>query len=301
MGITVLDFEDEALDERFSQLREDVEQYEESWWIHDEWARKIWSNEPALLKVLSSRTLEGHVVQTIDVHRAGPTWRHPRPALHKQIVTSVLREYLPTPDMDRPPAFLLYGGPGSGKSSSLRPLVQKPGMSIALPLDADDVRVELPEYAGGRGSAVVQEECAYVTYGELRSTCLMGNPNQHGICIDAVGDPKWSVGDYHQLNEAGYRVYALVAQCPLDQAVRRIKRRAIETGRFVDVEFAQSVGDRPKRALDALLAAQSKGEIHLAGWGLFDTSDGQPRGAPLVLDGDGTFGSAGAAAVRPAL
>ncbi|QYB01429.1 zeta toxin family protein [Rhodococcus sp. USK10] len=299
--MTVLGFEDETLDEEFSRLREDVEQYEESWWIHDEWAKKIWSNESALLKTLKSLALDGHVVQTTHVHRAGSAWRQPRPSLHERVVAGLLSTYTPAVEQDRPPAFLLYGGPGSGKTSSLRPLIQQPGMDVALPLDADEVRIELPEYAGGLGSEVVQEECSHITYGELRSRCLSGEPNQRGICIDAVGDPEFSLRDFHQLDQAGYRVYVLVAQCPIDQAIRRIKKRAIDTGRFVDVGYVESVGGRPKRALDAILAAQAQGEVQLAGWGIFDTSDGHSGIAPLVLDGDGTFGSAGAAAVRPAL
>ena len=297
--MTVIDIDGDALDEQFDRLKLGMIRYARSWWIEDEGARARWEADPALYSHLYAQVQSGRMVRTADVHRTpGKAWLHPRPVIHSAIVSKLLQGCEPVVDTDRPPAFLLFGGPGSGKSSSLRPLVSRAGTVAPVPLDADDVRVELPEYAGGPGSEVVQEECSFVTYGELRETFLSGTPNHAGVCIDIIGDPQYVLDDWRSLDRAGYRVYALVAECPIDQAVERIKRRAVQTARIVDVEFAKTVGDRPRKALEALLLAHDAGDVELAGWGVFDTSDSQFKGAPTVIDGDGTFGSVGSAAMK---
>ncbi|RQO45718.1 hypothetical protein DBV08_18875 [Rhodococcus sp. KBW08] len=295
----MIDLDGDALDEQFSRLHLEMIRYARSWWIDDENARSRWESDAELYDRLYGLVESGGVIQTADVHRtAEKVWLYPRPAMHAEIVGNLLQGCRPVDKNDRPPAFLLFGGPGSGKSTSLRPLVSRAGMVAPMPLDADDVRVALPEYAGGQGSEIVQEECSFVTYGELRETFLSGTPNHAGVCIDVIGDPQYSLDDWRALDQAGYRVYALVAECPIEQAVERIKRRAVESGRIVDIEFARNVGDRPRKALDALVLAHEAGEIDLAGWGVFDSSNAQLRGAPTVIDGDGTFGSVGSAAVK---
>jgi hypothetical protein len=298
--MTVIDLGGEALDEQFDRLKSDMTQYGLSWWTTDLDARARWKSDSALYGRLHALLKRGRAIRTADVYQVDVAWVDPRPVIHTEIVTKLLGECHSFVDAPRPPAFLLFGGPGSGKSSSLRPLISRPGMVAPVPLDADAVRVELPEYKDGRGSGIVQDECAFITYGELRETFLAGTPNPAGVCIDLIGDPEYSVKDWWRLDRAGYRVYALLAQCPLEQAIERIKRRAVETGRIVDLDFARKVGDRPRKALDALLDADRHGTIDLAGWSVFDTSDSAFPGAPTVVEGDGSFGSVGAAATKVA-
>lgn len=278
------------LDAAVDARRRAVEAYGLTWWIDEAGAQRRVSPVPGLRQALTDRLLAGVEVQTSDVYRQGASWAEPRPALHKILLAGVLPAVRPQPTPGTP-AFILFGAPGSGKTSTLRPRLLKAdartGRDPSLPLlalDADEIRVRFPEYADGLGSLVVQNETSYVTYGTLRRLALGGAPWAGGLCIDVVGDPAHAAEDVRALDGHGYRVHVLLATCPTEERLVRIERRALTSGRYVSLEFAASVGDRPLRAYEAAkLEAQRLGVLD--GWLHMDTSGASPDSSGLMEAG----------------
>ncbi len=133
----------------------------------------------------------------------------------------------------------------------------------------------------------MQDETSYVTYGSLRRLALGDTPWQGGLCLDVVGDPAHAAEEVRSLAARGYRLHLLLATCPLEERMERIKRRALTSGRFVSLEFAASVGDRPLRAYEAAKAEADRLGV-LDGWVHVDTSDGFPS-AQRILDAGGSL------------
>lgn len=162
---------------------------------------------------------------------------------------------------------VIIGLPGSGKSTVLRPLVAKVNVSASQIVDADAVRVLFPEYAGGMGSDVVQIETVYVSYGELFNRAVATGSD---LIVDTVG----RIDHFRQYRNAlpGYEVHVLCTELPLEVAVERVKRRAVESGRFVREEVVRSAYGRSRATFDAVVSQQLADE-----WALIDTSGSPPR------------------------
>lgn len=214
-------------------------------------------------------------------------WAPERKREHRNVLGGLLR-----PAVGPGAVYVLLGLPGSGKTSVLRPAVLAHSGVPPLVSDADEVRVALPEFRRGLGSAILQEETAALVYGAT------GYPPGGGLqdrvlaaggvaLLDVVGDPRYLPATVAACRSWGSRVFLLLAECPTEACVERAMRRAVIDGRYVPLDYIRAKEGVPRQALDVALA-----EGPVDGWAVVDTS-----GAPArLLDGDGAFSAVLAAA-----
>lgn len=227
------------------------------------------------------------VVGTETIYRCEKRWLPERLDIHHKVVGDLLpARPVQLRGSDRPVeadltphAVILLGMPGAGKTSQLLPIareiLRRMSSTMSVILDADAVRAALPEYASGRGSEIVQTETALITDRTLRDQAYRARAN---LIIDTVGHPKRSLKEARYLLRSGWNVWCLCARLDVRVAVDRVRRRALESGRYVPLSYVRSVGDRPIQAFENM----TSGRVPLAGAALFDT--GQAKlGPPRVL------------------
>ena len=282
--------------------------YGQLWWRHDPTVDDLCKRIPGLRHQLESAEASGEVTtESVYAERHPPMlwpadWRPPRRPnqIHALSSISAGRPLLGTPPLPAL-AYILVGLPGSGKTTALQPIAWQHYEShlerrdrdranhAGLPagaavLDADLIRIALPEYRGGLGSSVLQPETATLTYGPYRDRLLASAPS--GILFDTVGDPYYLPREAQALSALGYAVHVLAASIDVDVAVDRVARRCIATGRFVGLEYLRSRAGAPEAAMAALMASP----VALGGWGVWDTGSVPAR----QTRGGGAFSLGGA-------
>jgi len=274
------------------ELQDAANAYGRDWWRADEAAQKVIADtaaHPGLAEQMLA-TCENQIVPTTDIYQTHPagdgqlTYLPKRQAIHEDIV----RRCVPDPTLSptsqagsttpgrtprRPVAYFTTGGPGAGKSTFLRRLVQRQRERAAAPgqsgpcslIDADKVRQALPEYADGLGSVVVETECYYLTYGPLFDAAVAAG---HEIVYDTIGRFD-SIRDYlNMLIRAGYEVHMIHAAAPASACQERADRRATDQdGRLVPDAIVNS---GINESADTLRTLVSQGL--LAGWATYDTT-----------------------------
>lgn len=267
--------------DRFADYERSVRAYASSWFKSDAAAQDVISRIPSVRAGVIRLAAAGRVVGTDCVYQLGRRWLPNRMLVHDALISKLLGPTnSPAAGDIIPMAIMMVGLPGSGKTSLLRPvaveLIQRTYPAINFTVDADSVRVELPEYAGGLGSEVVQNETAFVTYDQLIDQAYRRSCH---LIFDLVGDPKYILDDVTYLISAGWAVACLGADVDVEVAVERVMERALSSGRYVPPAYVRSVGSRPRDAYRVL----RNSSLPLVGCALFDTS-GDPTRPPRVID-----------------
>ncbi len=254
--------------------------YEVTWWTRSPLVRAAIRARPSLLDDLEHAARSKHLVSTRDAFWTSVVgWSNER----IRIQNDILRAAFATvgPPSVAPAAVFLLGVPGSGKSSVLRPMAIEAlaaiDSSVPLVRDADEIRVQLPEYSGGRGSGVVQEETADVAY--IRGEGWI--PADRHLLIDTVGDSRWLPAEIRRFHGSGRQIVVLCTEVSIDIAIERAMQRAVDTGRVVPIDYLRGCDGRPRAALEAALA----GGLPIARWAVVNTESR----VPAILEHDGSF------------
>lgn len=285
----------------YAVLGRRVKEYERTWFnLRVEPQASLLAESPKRLELLRELALAGHSVSTEMAYTDSGWWREEREDLHEQIFTDLpdqtKSDEVPLPAL----CYFLLGRPGSGKSTVLRRVAERHAQYLAgherpLPsrvVDADEVRVNIPEYSGGLGSSVVQREVVHMTYQSdhpcaagARQTSVLETPAGDAVVmIDVVGDRDHLGDTVRSVLDRGWQVYVLCTECPAEVARDRVAVRALRDRRYVDPVYLESIGSRPRLALSSVKSI-------VEGWALIDTSG--DLDAPMISKSDGTFGRAG--------
>lgn len=151
-----------------------------------------------------------------------------RNALHQQIIDKMLAGHKPQAE---PVATFFGGGPGSGKSSTLR------GPADAAMIAADDVKPQLPEYGqlqkanDPRASVFVHDESIDVANAAVKQA-RAGHLN---YVLDGTGNHALAdvTAQAEDARKAGYAVHAKYVTVDTKTALARAAARAAKTGRTV--------------------------------------------------------------------
>lgn len=256
--------------------------YQKHWWRDDPDIAALCAATSGLGATLAGLSL----VTTDQVHREpSGAWRAPRVAVHDALARQHVADGTP---LDDPVAYFTIGPMGSGKTTALRSLVQAHrearGRSPAdarSTVAADEIRMALPEYAGGLGSLVVHAECLEVAYTRVFPDALVARQD---MIFDTIGTIR-SAGQISiepslvRLRDEGFEIHLVLADAPLDLCIERALRRALEVdGRLVDPAAQAHTHPQPRQVLDVLVAAGWP-----SGWAVVDTSSTGPR--PPITDG----------------
>jgi predicted kinase len=272
------------LDAAFRRYEVEVRAHGISWWTKDSRVETVLADNPQLLDPLADRAMRGVPIETKDVHyeEHSQSWRAARGELHDSLLGELFGG--PSPAVAAPMAVFLLGLPGSGKSTVLRPIAEgllaQRGGGRTLTRDADEIRVRLPEYVGGRGSEILQDEVVDMTYREATSAL----PSDCHLVIDLIGDPEWLPTEVRYFAERGRAIAVLCSEVQTEIAERRAKERAVDGGRYVSIDYLRSCAGRPRKALES---ARGTGEVDL--WAVIDTEGSEPR----VVEGSESFGTPG--------
>ena len=282
---------DEAAFEAYS---EEVDVYERTWHTEPvEPQRSFLATRPHLKAALFLRAVEGKRTFTRDVYAENDIWTRERRDLQSQLLAKRLENDHPTPPAPEAVYFLI-GLPGSGKSTALRPLaLAHAGLAAGMVMvsDADELRASFPEYVGGRGSGVVQDECSDLMYdrqiGAGPEAGLQGAilNSGHTTIVDVIGSPDYLPPLVRRLRRMGRRVYVLQTSCETSTCIARAKERALATGRLVPPDLILAKDGVPEKTLEA-----TKMTTKLSGWAVVDTNGSEPQ----ILDSE-SFNVAAAA------
>lgn len=147
-------------------------------------------------------------------------WTPERKKLHDEIKTETFKGKKPVKD---PVAYVMGGGPASGKSTIINRVVPKENV---VEINPDLVKERLPEYKtqGNNGAVFTHEESSAVSK-EIQAQASAGKYN---TLLDGTGD-----GDIEGLEkkikvmrDAGQKVVAHYVTLNTDEAVRRSMKRA---------------------------------------------------------------------------
>lgn len=142
---------------------------------------------------------------------------------------------------------IVLGGPASGKSQVVKPLVKEHGSMV---IDSDIYKEKIPEYAGGLGAAAVHKESSNIVEGAILDKALKAGDN---IVYPRLGkNPKEIKRLIDLFNANGYEVHLHNVELPIDKAMERAISRFQEQGRFVDPLFIKQVGLQPRETYGML-------------------------------------------------
>lgn len=150
-------------------------------------------------------------------------------------------------------AEIVIGPPAAGKSSVI---VNKASQNTgSVVLDSDEVKKLLPEFDNGNGAGLVHKESAddILEKRIVPQFYKGGSKEGTNLIIPIVGKkPRAAMQYFNKLKEAGYDVHLSYNELPPDKSIYRATTRFLETGRFLDPMYIQSVADSPSKTYDYL-------------------------------------------------
>jgi len=298
--------EHDALDEQFATYISEAEEYGVSWWARNEepQASRL-AHCPGLSEKLDALARAGTLIQTEQVYRDETCWDSARCEFQRHLLEHALSGAVAVSENEAgasPVCFITLGLPGSGKTRALRRILTAYLTAMSQPstttvCDADELRVQFPEYASGLGSLIVQKELVRLAYGDsndplgdaepcLLDRVLHATEPPSSLVVDTIGSEEHTPPIVRHLSDRGLDVHVLVTRVPVEQAVERAKERALATGRIVMPEVVRGAEGRPERALEACL-----GTGRVAAHVVVDTSDDLTQPPPVVAtDASDTYG-----------
>lgn len=231
--------------------------YQGRWWNEDVDAFEHVSASASVRDRLERLAL----VTTNDVYFDPATglWSEPRRRLQLELAKTQIATR--SSALRGPIVYFTIGPMGSGKTRVLRELVHAHRALAGLDpstlsrIDADAVRVGLPEYRSGLGSMVVQSEAFDITYKDVYP---MARDAGDDIVFDTIGtlDASGNVVFGEILDELvglGFTPHVLRASAPLEVCRERVVQREGVEGRYIDPGLQASQFGQPEVALAQLL------------------------------------------------
>jgi predicted ABC-type ATPase len=272
----------------YMDLRRRVTEYQVTWWMEDAGVARRCEQVAGFRAELELAARAG-LVDTTDVYEddAG-SWDPVRAQLHASIVRVLMPSEHRTRGAPRR-AYVLSGAPGAGKTSVLTRLVyahRRYAGTSGEPLvviSADDLKPLLNEYRNGLGSVVVHLEACHIVYELLYPAVLASDAD---IVIDSIGRVHDVRRFVEELASRGYEVHLLAVLCQPDDAVGRMRARAVDTHRLVPSDVVRRACEEAARTVET---AQQE-MWPLGSWLLVDNS-GPIGEAPIIETGTSPWGT----------
>lgn len=177
--------------------------------------------------------------ETKSVYCVDGVYSADRDALHRSIVSSLLKKDGPPVSGRQPLAILIGGGTASGKTSLRKAVVegelQKLGVR-AVTVDADEIKERIPEYEAFKASEpkdaarLVHRESCDIAVMLLKELLRLG---KHFIYEGTMAQTRRYLQLIDALRRKEFEIHIYVVDVPLETALRRADERARVTGRKV--------------------------------------------------------------------
>lgn len=178
---------------------------------------------------------------TLEQYRnADKTWTKERQELHDHIIEHAYGSAKP---VDKPVAYLMGGGPASGKSFAVKAgMIQLPENLVTI--DSDEIKKSLPEYnkmvaaKDAKAAPFVHEESSY-----LAKQILAGaTKGSYNVMLDGTGDSGIDslASKVEQMRASGAKVVANYMTVDTKTALERNVARAAKTGRLPPESFVRA-------------------------------------------------------------
>jgi len=175
-------------------------------------------------------------------------------------------------------AVILLGPPAAGKSTYANFIARKQGAAI---VDPDDAKKALPEFQGGLGAAAVHEESSALS--ELVRDLIVDEGSN--IVIPKVGDDAAKIASQIEVLQAkGYTVTLAKMDVTPQNAMTRMLKRFIDSGRLVSPQYVRNIGTKPNQTY-ANLKQQGKAN----GYAEIDNNQKFGESPTIREDTDGIF------------
>lgn len=136
---------------------------------------------------------------------------------------------------------LVMGNPASGKSSLIADPLAKENGSIII--DSDMVKEKLPEYLNGVGAGAIHDESSLVAEHMILDRATT---NRDNIVLPIIGkDETKLTALVNKLKDKGYDVHLHYNDLPIEKSKARAVQRYLDTGRFVDPAYIDTIGLKP--------------------------------------------------------
>ncbi|MGE3404352.1 MAG: zeta toxin family protein [Vicinamibacterales bacterium] len=174
-------------------------------------------------------------VDTLSHYRVDGQLDPERQALHDRIVADMLRGI---PEREQPTAYMMGGGPASGKSTMIDTgAVTLPSKTTAVHIDPDYIKSRLPEYqamtrvGNTHAAALSHAESSFIA----KRVLAEGGQRRIDLVIDGTGDGGIDTltAKVNAIRATGHRVIANYASNSVDLALKLAYNRGVKTGRFV--------------------------------------------------------------------
>lgn len=192
-----------------------------------------------------------------------------RQALHKKIIDSHFEGKTP---VKGPIAYVLGGGPASGKSSIIKAGHVSPDKNT-VHVDSDAIKAMLPEYqkmvqSGDPAAAsYAHEESSYIA----KQIQDRGSKGSYNTLLDGTGNSSLDSleGKIKKMRAAGQKVVGAYVTVPTEVAIARNRERAKKTGRLPPETMLRACHKSVSAVLPSAIEKGLFDEIQV-----FDTSDG---------------------------
>ena len=145
-------------------------------------------------------------------------------------------------------ADVVLGLPASGKSNARVNKIRDLHRSVLI--DADEAKILVDEFEGGRGAAQVHEESAQIAEGRVLPRAMDNGDN---VVLALVGkNPSKIESILQNLKDTGYQVRLHFVDLPAEKAKQRTVSRFVEDHRFVSIDYLEGVGAGPRKTFNAL-------------------------------------------------
>lgn len=192
-----------------------------------------------------------------------------RQALHKQILDSHFEGKSP---VKNPVAYVLGGGPASGKSSIIKAGHVSPDENT-VHVDSDAIKAMLPEYK----KMVEDKDPAAAAYAHEESSYLAkqiqdrGSKGSYNTLLDGTGNSSLDSleGKIKKMKAAGQKVVGAYVTVPTEVAIERNRERAKKTGRLPPETMLRSCHKSVSAVLPTAIEKGLFDDVQV-----FDTSNG---------------------------
>lgn len=167
--------------------------------------------------------------QTKSLYFINGKYTDDRKKLHESIINDFTSK-IDCVSGRQPVAIFTGGAPGSGKSYFLKNLLPFLPKDKIFSIDADAVRMKLPEYKGYNASSTHLETKDIVNELLMR----IAQPCKHDLIIDGTMNKSSSyIPTITKLKNLGYKIYIIYVEVPKELSIERVLDRYKRTGRYV--------------------------------------------------------------------